>query len=329
MSRPTILLGGFALLLAVAASCSQSSPGAPTVAPPAGGVLLRGAGATFPEPLYKQWFAAYQEQHPKIAIAYDAVGSGVGVKRFIGTSKDVSDDERVDFGASDAAMSDAEIGEVERGVQLVPATAGAVALAYNLPAVRADLKLSREAFCGIFLGKIKEWSDPAIVKSNPDLKDYSRTIALVVRQDGSGTTYALTNHLAAISNEWRDRFGAAKLVDWPGAAMRANGSAAVATRIQRSQDSIGYVEYGFAKRIGLKIAALENHAGKFVRPGTLSGESAAGLGRAAGESADVLPRSRWAGGVSDRHAELDFALQALRRRGQSYRNSRPLHLVPG
>ena len=267
MSRQNVVLGGIVLLLAVAASCSQStSPGAPDVAPPPGGLLLRGAGATFPAPLYKQWFAAYHDQHSKVAIAYDAVGSGVGIKRFIGTSKDVTDDERVDFGASDAALSDAEMAEVARGAQLVPMTAGAVALAYNLPTLKGDLKLSREVFSGIVLGKITTWNDPEIVKTNPELKDYHRTITLVVRQDGSGTTYALTNHLSAVSREWHDRFGAEKLVDWPGAAMRANGNAAVATLIQRSENSIGYVEFGFAKRLALRMAALENHAGRFIAP---------------------------------------------------------------
>jgi phosphate transport system substrate-binding protein len=242
-------------------------------------VLLRGAGATFPAPLYEAWFHSYQKEHPKIAVAYDVVGSGAGIKRFIGTTTDPAKDDFVDFGASDAAMTDAEIAEVDRGVQLVPMTAGAVVLAYNMPGLQDDLKLTRETYCSIFLGEITRWNDPKIVATNPALKKAALTIALVARRDASGTTYALTNHLSAISPQWRARFGAVQLVDWPGAAMRVEGNAGVAGRIKQSLGSIGYLELGFAKRLGLRTAWLENKAGRFVPATTRSGRAALGSAR--------------------------------------------------
>lgn len=272
--RNALLVGLAACLLLAAGSCSRPGSARPAAQAPPGGVLLRGAGATFPEPLYKKWFAAYQKEHPTVVVAYEAVGSGSGVKRFVGKSKELTLEAQIDFAASDAAMTDAEIAEVERGVRLVPMAAGAVVLAYNMPGLEGDLKLTRQAYSSVFLGKTKRWNDPEIVKTNPGLKSAGRTIALVVRQDASGTTYALTNHLSAISAEWRDRFGAAQLVDWPGVAMRADGNAGVAGRVKVSLGSIGYVHYGFARRLGLKMALLENKAGQFVRPGAQSATAA-------------------------------------------------------
>jgi phosphate transport system substrate-binding protein len=237
---------------------------------------MRGAGATFPSPLYEEWFRTYQKDHPKLAVAYDAVGSGAGIKRFIGKSADLTEEDLVDFGASDAAMTDAEIAEVGRGVQLVPMTAGAVVLAYNLPELQDDLKLTREAYSGIFLGQITKWNDPKIVATNPRLRKATLTIALVARQDASGTTYALTNHLSAISEEWRGRFWVVQLVDWPGEAMRVEGNAGVAGRIKQSLGSIGYLELGFARRLGLRTAWLQNKASRFIQATEESGHAALG-----------------------------------------------------
>ena len=236
-----------------------------TVKPvPPGGSLIEGAGATFPAALYDAWFRKYAADHPDRVVAYDPVGSGEGVRRFIG--RDVADDERVDFGASDAAMRDDEMAAVPSGAVLVPLTAGSVALAYNLPDVTAQLALSRQAYIGIFLGLITTWSDPVIARSNPGVALPDLTITTVVRQDGSGTTFALTKHLDAISDRWRDQYGPATLVDWPGRSMRATGNEGVAGRIKQSIGSIGYVGYEFARKAGLQTARLENHAGRFVGP---------------------------------------------------------------
>jgi phosphate transport system substrate-binding protein len=231
---------------------------------PPGATILTGAGATFPSLLYKRWFTVYHDSHPDTYIKYAAVGSGEGVRRFVG--KNIADDERVDFGASDAAMSDAQIADAGNDVLMVPATAGCVVMAYNLPGFNGELRLSRKAYAGIFLGEITTWNDPLIAQSNPGVKLPKLTIATVVRLDGSGTTYAFTRNLDAISDHWRGQFGPATLINWPGNAMRAKGNEGVAGLIEKSVGSIGYLGYEFARRIGLDTASIENREGKFVKP---------------------------------------------------------------
>ena len=248
--------------LAILAGCSRSEPEVQAKVPP-GAILLTGAGATFPSVLYNRWFSVYHDSHPNVFIKYAAVGSGEGIRRFIG--KNIADEERVDFGASDAAMSDAEIERANNNALMVPVTAGCVVLAYNLPGFQGDLKLSRKAYAGIFLGEIKQWNDPLIAESNPGVKLPNLTIATVVRQDGSGTTFAFTKNLDAISEKWRGQFGPGTLISWPGNAMRAKGNEGVAGLIGKSDGAIGYVGYEFARKIGLSTAALENKEGKFVK----------------------------------------------------------------
>src|SRR5262249_6042094 len=184
--------------------CSSADQVAEAKAP-SGSILLNGAGATLPSPLYKEWFTAYQRVHPDTVVTYDSVGSGEGGRRFLG--KNVKQEELVDFGASDAAMRDEEIAQSPKGVLLLPVTAGAVVLAYNLPNFEGELRLSRRAYAGIFLGEIQNWNNRQIAEANPGKKFPTLTIATVVRQDGSGTTYAFTKHLDAISDRWRSRYG--------------------------------------------------------------------------------------------------------------------------
>ncbi|HZD31456.1 MAG TPA: substrate-binding domain-containing protein, partial [Candidatus Angelobacter sp.] len=132
---------------------------------PRGGVQLKGAGSTFSSILFKNWFKTFHDNHPNVDVSYDVVGSGEGVRRFIG--QNVPDKDKVDFGASDSAMSDAQLAMVPDGAVMVPVTAGGIVLAYNLPDFKGELKLSREAYAGIFLGHITNWNDPRIAKSNP------------------------------------------------------------------------------------------------------------------------------------------------------------------
>ena len=242
-------------------SCTSDSTGNNI---PADAIQLHGAGATLPAPLYKRWMEEYQKRNPKMRLSYDIVGSGEGIKQFIAGT--------VDFGASDAAMSDEQMAEVGRGVQLIPATAGILVLAYNLEGIGGDLKLKRDVYVDIFLGKIKKWNDSRIRATNPGLHLPSDEIVIVTRQDSSGTTYAFTNHLSAISEEWRDRGpGTGALINWPGNVMRASGNEGVAGRIKLSRGAIGYVEYGFAERTGLSMAWLENKEGQFIQPSGGSG----------------------------------------------------------
>ena len=259
----TVLLAAAVAVLGFSTGCSTPDqlPAKPKV--PAGGVLVAGAGATLPSPLYQSWFEAYRVDHPATVVTYDAVGSGEGIRRFV--RRNVKEEEAVDFGASDAAMRDEEIAQVPKGVVLVPMTADAVVLAYNLPSFPGELRLARKAYTGIFLGEIKNWSDPLIARANR-AKLPKLTLTTVVRQDGSGTTYAFTKHLDAISEKWRSEHGPATLVNWPGDAMRAKGNEGVAARIKQSEGSIGYISSQFARKLGLKVAILENKAGQFVQP---------------------------------------------------------------
>ena len=229
---------------------------------------LPGAGSTFSAPLYQQWIKVYQGEEPSISITYDVVGSGEGVSRFIA--------DKVDFGASDVVLSDGEVAKVSHGVVMVPATAGMVVLAYNLPGAQGKLRLPRNVYPGIFSGAIRRWDDPRIQQANPGLALPHREIAIIARQDSSGTTNAFTAHLAAIDPEWRARgLGVGKLIEWPvSTTMYGNDNEGVATRIKIVDGSIGYVEYGFAKRLRLPMAVLQNKAGEFVEPSESAGDLA-------------------------------------------------------
>jgi ABC-type phosphate transport system substrate-binding protein len=202
-----------------------------------GNAMLTGAGASFPAPLYSKWFKNYNAAHPDLKIDYQSVGSGAGVKDII--------DKTVDFGASDAAMTPDEMAKVDAGVQLLPMTAGSIVLAYNLPGVE-NLKLTREAYAGIFLGKVKKWTDKAIADANPGAKLPDRDINVVVRADGSGTTYVFTKHLSAISEEFAKSPGVNKQPNWP-VGTKAKGNEGVAGSIMSTPGSIGYLEYGYVK----------------------------------------------------------------------------------
>jgi phosphate transport system substrate-binding protein len=242
------------------------SPGSGQTGTSSGKVRLEGAGATFPAILYKKWIALYTAQNPDVVIDYKDVGSGEGVRRFLARS--------VDFGASDGALTDEQMAAVAGGARLVPLTAGMVVLAYNVPGLGGELKLSRDVYADIFLHKIVMWNDPRIQAINPDLKLPNRSIAVAARQDGSGTTFALSNHLSAINAEWRKAIGTGYLVDWAGRAMRARGNEGVAALIKISEGSIGYVEYAFALRLGLPMARLQNKAGRYVAPSDRTGQAA-------------------------------------------------------
>ncbi len=229
-------------------------------------VELHGAGSTFVAPLLGSWINYFERSEPNVGISYDAIGSGEGVSRFQGGS--------VDFGATDNFVSADEATKIERGVVQVPGTAGMIVLAYNLPGAKGRLKLPQDVYVDIFLGKIRDWNDPRIRAANPDLDLPAISIAVVCRRDSSGTTYAFTDHLAAVSKSWSAGPGVGKLIEWPHVAMLARGNDGVASRIKISQGAIGYMEYGFALRLGLPMAALENKAGHFVPPTPQSGAAA-------------------------------------------------------
>lgn len=231
-----------------------------------GRIVLQGAGATFPAPLYKKWIAEYGKLDPKVVIDYRDVGSGEGTRRFL--------DRAVDFGASDSALSDEQLASAV-DAKLVPTTAGMIVLAYHLPGFAGTLKLPRAVYPEIFAGRIDKWNDPRIQAANPGMALPDRQTVLAVRLDSSGTTFAFTNHLVAASEAWRRAgSGPSSLVGWKGNAMLARGNEGVAALVKRNPWTIGYVEFGYAKRLGLAMAALENRAGRFVEPGPAAGEAA-------------------------------------------------------
>lgn len=226
-------------------------------------VKLQGAGASFPAPLYLKWFKSYSSAHPNIQVDYQSVGSGSGVKSFM--------DRTVDFGASDAAMKPEDMAKVDGGVQLLPMTAGSIVLAYNLKDV-PNLKLSREAYVGIFSGKITKWNDPAIAKTNPDAKLPDIPINVIVRAD-SGTTYVFTKHLSAISQEFGKDIGVNNMPNWP-VGTRSKGNEGITSALLTTPGSIGYIEYGYAHSQKLPVAILQNKAGNYVEPTTASAVAA-------------------------------------------------------
>lgn len=227
-------------------------------------VKLQGAGASFPAPLYLKWFKNYNTAHSNVQVDYQSVGSGTGVKSFM--------DKTVDFAASDAAMKPEDMAKVEGGVQLLPMTAGAIVLAYNLPDL-PNLRLSREDYAGIFLGKITKWNDPRIVKANPGAKLPDQPINVVVRADGSGTSFVFTKHLSAISPDFASTVGVNTQPNWP-VGTKSKGNEGVTASILTTPGSLGYVEYGYAHSQNLHMVTLENKSGNYVAATTDSAKAA-------------------------------------------------------
>jgi len=258
MSRrlPMLALAGTTILLANCGGGAASSA--------APDVKLQGAGASFPAPLYNKWFKAYSAAHQNVLVDYQSVGSGSGVKAVM--------DRTVDFGASDAAMKPEDMAKVDGGVQLLPMTAGSIVLAYKLDGVDA-LQLSREAYTGIFLGRVKRWNDPLIAKSNPAAKLPDLPINVVVRADSSGTSFVFSRHLSTVNEEFGKSVGANTMPNWP-VGTKSKGNEGVTASIMTTPGSIGYIEYGYARSQKVPFAVLENKAGKFVAASTASGQAA-------------------------------------------------------
>jgi phosphate transport system substrate-binding protein len=225
---------------------------------------INGSGATFPAPLYLRWASDFRKTNPDVTVNYQGVGSGAGVKDFVAGL--------TDFGASDVAMSDAEIAEAKGNVLMIPATAGTVVLAYNIPGVQTGVKFSRAAYVGIFLGNVKSWDDPIIASENPTIKLPHLPITVVARSDGSGTTAIFTGHLSAISSDFASDVGDGKSVTWP-VGVAGKGNDGVTALIKQTPGAIGYVEFGYALHNGLPMASLQNKAGNFIAPTLQSGAS--------------------------------------------------------
>jgi len=256
----------FGLLLSQLGACGRA-PETPADSDQGGsGLALTGAGSTFAAPFFEKLMEVYRADHPELHLSYGAVGSGEGIDRFLAGS--------VDIGATDAPLSASEAEGVAGGVLQLPVIAGMIAITYNLPGIESPLNLPRDVYADIFLGKIDRWSDPRIAAANLGVDLPHKLIQIVARLDSSGTTFAFTNHLAAISPEWANGPGVGKQIDWPGGTMVARGNEGVAHRIKITEGSIGYVESGFAERLRLPLAWLENRAGGFVKPNVETGQRA-------------------------------------------------------
>lgn len=215
-----------------------------------------GAGASFPAPLYAKWAADYHKA-TGAKINYQSVGSSAGIKQI--------DAKTVDFGASDAPLTDEEL--AKKGLVQFPTVVGGVIPVVNIAGVKpGELRLSGPVLGDIFLGKIAKWNDPAIAALNPGVKLPDATIAPVRRADGSGTTNAFTNYLSQVSPEWKSKVGEGTAVNWPTGA-GGKGNEGVAAFVGRLPNSIGYVEYAYVKQNKMTYVQMQNAAGKFVSPG--------------------------------------------------------------
>jgi phosphate transport system substrate-binding protein len=224
---------------------------------------LLGAGATFPYPLYSKMFDVYSKEN-NMKVNYQSVGSGAGIQQLTNRT--------VDFGASDAFMTDEELQKAPGKVVEVPTCLGAVVITYNLPD-NPELKFTPEIISEIFLGKIKKWNDEKIKSLNPDAKIADLDIAVVHRSDGSGTTFVFTDYLTKVSEEWKSAVGAGKSVKWP-VGLGAKGNEGVGGLVKQTPGAIGYVELIFASQNKMPLGVIKNQKGNFIKP-TLKSISAA------------------------------------------------------
>jgi phosphate transport system substrate-binding protein len=223
----------------------------------AGGERLQinGAGATFPYPIYSKWFAEYNRQHPNIAINYQSIGSGGGVRQLTNRT--------VFFGASDMPMTDEQIKAAPGPVLHFPTVLGAVVPVFHLNGVN-DLKFSGPVLADIYLGKITKWNDAAIAKLNPGVTLPATEIAVVHRSDGSGTTFIFVDYLAKVSAEFKSKVGVNSSVNWP-AGVGGKGNEGVAGLVSQTPGAIGYVELIYALQNKIDFGSIQNAAGEFVK----------------------------------------------------------------
>ncbi|HEY1947031.1 MAG TPA: phosphate ABC transporter substrate-binding protein PstS [Bryobacteraceae bacterium] len=224
---------------------------------PAGAATsLRGAGATFPAPIYAKWFASYRERNPEVEITYDAVGSEAGVQKLLAGG--------VEFGASDNPEILRELAPNDQAKYLFfPSVAGAVVPIVNLPGIPSELSFTPETLAGIYLGKITKWNDPLLRKANPHLHLPDLDITVVHRADGSGTSYAWSDYLSKTNPEWKARVGTGMAPKWP-VGRAANGNDGVAKVVKEFGGSIGYVEFIYALQNHLSFGKIRNHKSEFV-----------------------------------------------------------------
>ncbi len=236
--------------LTIAIGCSQKQEVAKAQ------TLINGAGSSFDNPAFMMWKDAYAKHEKDVQINYQSVGSGAGIKQL--TS------QTVDFGASDAPMSDEAMKAAPGKILHIPVVAGAVAITYNIPR-NPKLMLDDVTLVGIYLGEITKWNDPKIAALNSGVKLPDTAIMVVHRADGSGTSFIFTDYLSTVSKEWATKVGKATSVNWP-TGVGGKGSEGVSGQVKQLPGAIGYVELAYAVQNKLPVADLKNAAGKFVAP---------------------------------------------------------------
>jgi phosphate transport system substrate-binding protein len=239
--------------------------------PLAGQTLINGAGATFPYPIYSKWFDEYHKLHPAVQINYQSIGSGGGIRQL--------DAGTVDFGASDQPMNDEQLAKAKIKPLHFPTVLGAVVPTYNVPGVNRELSFTPEALAGVFLGKIKKWNDPELVRANPGVHLPGNDIVVVHRSEGSGTTFIWTDYLSKTSAEWKSSVGAGTSVRWP-VGLGAKGNEGVAGMVRQTPNSFGYVELIYAIQNKMAYGRVRNSAGVLIKA-DLSSVTAAAAGAAA------------------------------------------------
>ncbi len=235
----------------------DTQPNSSASASPANvGATLKGAGATFPAPLYRKWFQSFEESRPEIHVDYDAVGSGEGIRRV--------SEGRADFGASEMPLTDKAMAESHRRFIQIPVVLGAIVPIYNVPQLRRRINFTPEILAGIYLGKIKRWNDAQIRSANPSVSLPNAEITVVHRSDASGTSFVWSDYLSKVSPEWKASVGADVSVSWP-VGVGAAYNDGVAGTVQHTPNSIGYVEFIYAIQHELSFAAVKNAAGRFIK----------------------------------------------------------------
>ena len=236
--------------------------------PPAGSATLTGAGATFPAPIYTKWFDVYAKQ-TGVQINYQSIGSGGGIRQFI--------EGTVDFGATDAPMTDEQVAGVKGNVLHVPTVLGAVVVTYNLPSLgKSPLRFDGPTLADIFLGRIRRWNDRRLAALNPGVSLPDQDIIVIHRSDGSGTSFIFTDYLSKVSPEWKGKVGTATSVQWP-TGLGGKGNEGVTQQVKQTEAGIGYVELIYAISNGLPAALIKNAGGQFIEPSleTVSAAAAA------------------------------------------------------
>ncbi|HXT38431.1 MAG TPA: phosphate ABC transporter substrate-binding protein PstS [Candidatus Angelobacter sp.] len=241
-ARTKAIVGSGLLLSAVTSASAQ--------------MLINGAGATFPYPIYSKWFDEYAKVDPSVRFNYQSIGSGGGQKQILA--------QTVDFGASDGPMSDENLAAAPGRILHIPTVAGADVLTYNLPG-SPTLKVDGPTIADMFMGKITKWNDRRLAGLNPEIKLPDTDIIVIHRSDGSGTTYIWVDYLSSVSKEWETKVGRGTSVKWP-VGLGGKGNEGVAGQIKQLPGAVGYVELVYAKQNKLPYAEVKNAAGKYVTP---------------------------------------------------------------